>query len=74
MPRNYRDKQVENLRAEGWVTASAVSEGVHLAPSTIYRLAYTDTVVWKKIGSALYLEIESLRAHFGEQTIKDAEL
>lgn len=70
MARKYRDEQIADMRTKGWITPNVVAAAVHVAPSTVYRLYYNETVEGMKFGSALYLSEKSLMKHYGKEQFK----
>jgi hypothetical protein len=71
---SYRADQAAQMREKGWIPPTDVAEALHMAPSTIYRLFYTEKVEGRKVGSALYLSVEDLQKHFGDQAWEESGL
>lgn len=58
-------KQLELMKARGWVTCPEAAELIDYHPTAVYKLVKQDRVVSTKVGSTIYISITSLRDLLG---------
>lgn len=58
-----RKSQAEMLRTKGFITVKEAADRCGVAGSTIYSWAADEKIVTKKVGSAVYVSLASLRGY-----------
>lgn len=72
--RPYRDSQDARMKAKGYVTVAKAAEMTNTALTTLYRWIGDRKVTGKRVGSARYVSLKSLKKYLGPIMGDDIEL